>query len=234
LWKYTPGATILTGVIPAPPPSTPDLLRVSRSPYIPGLAPKLVTGGLTLTFSQGIDNHVGTPGALAPTVYQASASLDFTDPLTRLTVDGPVVINVAGDITLGTPSGAKIIVGPMGSAEIHFSGTFSCVDLTGGGIENQSFNPLKLVFIGTGTGVNTFNCTTDFYGAIYTPNADITWSGGNLYGALSAKNITLNGGWVHYDVALRKLSVGGVDSVYVISKWREITSPTDPDRVPGW
>ncbi|MEO6873485.1 MAG: hypothetical protein ABI222_01550, partial [Opitutaceae bacterium] len=42
LWKYTPGATILTGVIPAPPPSTPDLLRVSRSPYIPGLAPKLV------------------------------------------------------------------------------------------------------------------------------------------------------------------------------------------------
>ena len=200
LWSYTVGTTVLTGVIPTPPPAPPDLSRVSRSPYMPAFAPNLGLSGIDLPFAQGVTQIVGSPGATAPTVYRALSGLEFTDPLTVLTIDGPVVINVSGNVDLGNfESGAKIVIKPWASAEIHFTGTFSCNDVTGGGIENQSLDPLKLVFVGTGSSANTFNSTLDFYGAIYTPNAAMNWDGGILYGAISATDVTITGGPIHYD-----------------------------------
>jgi hypothetical protein len=233
-FSYDSTTTIIKSGPAIPTPKV-DLSRVSRAPFIPALAVKPVTGGILLTLVQGSDNPVGALGDTAPTVYYTTGDLDFTDPLTTLTVNGPIVLNVIGDINLGSAPGSKLIISSTGSAEIHFSGTISCVDLLGGGIENQTFNPLKLIFVSpTASTTNTFNSTLDFYGAIYVPNGAITWNGRDLYGAISADTVTINGGAVHSDIALKKMAVAGVETAFVTEKWREILGGADPDHVPGW
>jgi len=228
--SYDSTASIVKGSAVIPFPKV-DLTRLSRSPYIPSFAVNSAGSGSGLSLAQGANTVIGSPTNVVPTIYNATGNLDFTNPSTTLTITGPVVIDVVGNINI-LGDGSQIVVTPQGSATIHYSGTFNCSAALGGGIDNQTFNPQKLVFVGTGNSTtNTFSSTIDFYGAIYVPSGTITWSAGNLYGAISADTISFSGGAVHFDTALRKFSVSAVDAPYVITRWREVIGPTDPDRV---
>ncbi len=245
-WSYDIANSVLKGgpVIPSP---KVDLTRVSRSPYIPQPSTRPVNStsfpGYPSLPLVDTDISIGVPGDTVPTIYYAAGALDFGLRST-LTINGPVIIDVQGALSFSSAIGTgHLIIAPTGSAEIHFSGLVTCVDSTTGpldvpsstlyqGIDNQTLDPRKLVLIGTG-GLNghSFASNFDFYGAFYLPGGTITWNSGNLFGAISAQTINFNSGNLHYDVALRKFTVPGVDTPYVISKWREVIGPTDPDRV---
>ena len=231
---------IVKGTSATPSPKV-DVSRVSRSPYIPQYSIQTISGGSLLSLTQGSNTTIGTAGARTPTVYYTSGSLNFTNSATKLTIVGPVVISVAGDISLGASGvyGSKIIITSTGSAVINFSGELFVGDtVSGGGIDNtQTKIPQNLILIGTSTynsgSYHYYWSSIPFYGVIYMPNAYVTvWSGVTVYGAISAQNVAFPySAAVHYDVALRKTSIAGMDTPYIISKWREVTSSSDPDWV---
>jgi len=231
-WLYD-GSVVVKGTVAVPIPKV-DLTRVSRSPYLPTFPiPPLTSVGTVLTLAPGGDTAIGTTGDVWPTLYRVAGDLDFSTAATTLTINGPVVIDVVGDIVM-TGSDSRIIL-PMlanGSAEIHFGGVLHGVTGSNGGFDNQTWNPQKLVLLGaSNSAAHSFNSSINFYGAIYLPQGTLTWNGGDLYGAISASTFTANTGAFHFDTSLRTSWVPGVEAPYVISKWREVTSPTDPDRV---
>ena len=230
-WSYD-ASTVVKGTVAVPFPKV-DLTRVSRSPYIPAFSILPAAAGTPLVLASGANTDIGTSGNVYPTVYSVAGDLDFSAASTTLTINGPVVLDVSGNIIL-TGNGSKIIL-PMlenGSAEIHFVGTLNAVAGLGGGIENDTLNPQKLVLLSSNpSSFNVFSSSIDFYGAIYLPNGGLTWTGANLFGAVSAATFTASGPAFHYDTSLQTLWVPGVESPYVISKWREVTSSADPDHV---
>jgi len=219
LWSYGNGA-ILRGTSSG---ASVDLTRVSRSPFIPQFDITTVTNpnSSTLTLAAGSNVTIGVPGATTPSVYSLNSGLTRSGTDT-LTINGPVILNVIGAIT--TTGTGKIIVGASGSAEIHFDGTLSIG--TGGGFDNQTLDPSKLILIGTAnTSGHAYSATNAFYGVIYMPNVSAFTinTGVQIYGAISAKNITFNAeATVHYDTSLRYETISGFDQPYTITSLREL------------
>lgn len=90
-----------------------------------------------------------------------------------------------------------------------------------------SATPLNFLFYGLpNLSTINFHGTSDFIGAIYAPDADMTLGGGghgnNLMGAAICKTVTLNGHYdVHYDEALANW---GPAKSFTANSWQEINS----------
>jgi hypothetical protein len=209
-----------------------DLQRVSRSPYIPQFDIHTVGNAVNFTIFNNTTNTIGTPGARQPTVYNITSSfnrinLTTLSPQDILIVNGPVILNVSSDFNI---SNGKMIITSTGSAEIHFGGNLAISGANG--IDNRTLNPKKLILISNASaGTYNFTSTMPFYGCIYLPNATnplTIGAGTTIYGALSANKITFSGDAnLHYDTSLRYAAIGGVDTPYVISEWRELTDPVE-------
>ncbi|SDS05781.1 carbohydrate-binding protein [Opitutus sp. GAS368] len=221
-----------------------DLTRVSRSPYIPQFDVQSVTGATTLVLNVGSNTDIGTAGATTPSKYVINGDLLLNQTGSTLTIHGPVILDVQGQIYIYNGSGSggcRIIIKPTGSAEIHFSGRLYIGSYLGSldGIDNQTLDPKKLIIIGTNTtnttGYHYFWSTLPFYGVIYMPNAYLClWGNVNIYGAVSASNIgypntSTN---IHYDTTLRTAAFGGVDAPYMIWELRELTNPSETVTLP--
>jgi hypothetical protein len=65
--------------------------------------------------------------------------------------------------------------------------------------------------------------STDFYGVVYAPEADIILdNSADLYGSITGENIDLkNSVDVHYDASLRDLRDGDSLLRYRLSRWQE-------------
>ncbi len=207
-------------------PSTPnttkiDTSRLSTSPYQPVFEEVLPTGsGFTLPGSSAI---IGTAGATTPTTYYAS-DIDLKSSQT-LTVDGPVVIRVYGDVFISDT--ARIRVTANGSLRLHFGGDLG---IGGFGIQNDTRLPRNVILISTFNPYDTFSVSTAaaFYGVIYTPNSSLTVSSSlAFYGAIVAKSVSFSTSAspaFHYDLALRKVNFDGLEIPYSVSGWRETTA----------
>ena len=235
------GTTVQEIGDPASPNLAPD--RLSRSPHVPQFD-ILPLGGLTSAFAnnnfpRGLllpDNpggtvNIGTPGATTPSRYYYNNTLKIGSSasyaMARLNINGPVILYVNG--FLQVESGGIIEIMANGSAEIHTGGH---ARVLGSGILNRTQNPKKLILLTDSTlSADTYvaNATNpDFYGVIYAPKITATIgleirTGVNLYGAVSAKEVTFSSeAELHYDTSLRHATFGGVDQPYAVTEWREL------------
>lgn len=235
MWSYG-GSAVLTGSGG----SGIDLTRVSRSPSIPQFDIHSVAGGTSYPMASSTSYTIGTAGATTPTVYTIysssnSPSINMNAPNENLTIVGPVILNVQGNLHLSSSS--KITIAETGSAEIHVSGRLR-IDSDAGGIDNQTKDPKKCVLLCTSNSttqnLSYAPSSQPFYGVIYMPNGTLTVdSGVYVYGALSAQNITFSSDAnVHYDTSLRYAVIPGVDQPWSITQWRELTDPNDRAVLP--
>jgi len=222
-WTYSSSAAV-TGNSS----STVDVTRVSRSPYIPQFDLSAVSGGNPLLITAGSNTTIGIEGATTPITYVIGIGLTLAGSDT-LIINGPVILDVQGGITTTT---GKIVITPAGSAEIRFSGALSIGGNSGGGIDNQTLDPKKLILVGSAsTGTHNFDSTLPFYGAVYMPNVTNALTIGTgvvIYGALSAKHITFSSDAnVRYDTSLRYARIHGVEQIFQITELRELTNPAE-------
>jgi predicted acyltransferase (DUF342 family) len=95
----------------------------------------------------------------------------------------------------------------------------------GNGINNTGRKPADFKLFTTGIGIQTINLknNTDFYGAVYAPNAVITLKNNpKIYGAITAKSfITQNNCNFYYDYDLRNGRVTDEKVHFVVTRWSE-------------
>jgi hypothetical protein len=116
------------------------------------------------------------------------------------TIDGDVTLYVTGSISLSGSS--KIIILPGSSLKVYVGRS---MNISGGGIVNQTLDPHALTIYGTATCTSvSYSGSSALYGSIYAPKANIALSGSsNIYGSAVGKRVTMSGGSaVHCDESL--------------------------------
>ncbi|MHC4066924.1 MAG: DUF7305 domain-containing protein, partial [Planctomycetota bacterium] len=100
-------------------------------------------------------------------------------------------------------AGATVTV--TGPTTIYVAGN---IDAIGGGIVNATAKPANLTILCMGTQV-TLNGTSDFYGSVYAPNADMVLSGDSeYYGAVVGRYVDMRGNFqFHVDESLPLLDL---------------------------
>jgi hypothetical protein len=137
-----------------------------------------------------------------------------------LLVDSDVTLYVTGEIVLGN------------SAELQIDNDASLILYLGGNYEGknsstinnltQDAHKLKIYCLDTCESM-IFKNSTDLYGAIYAPNADIIMdNSAKLYGAVVSKTLDIrNSGDLNYDASLRDVDVDDEVVCFVVTNWQE-------------
>lgn len=173
-------------------------------------------------------------------------------PIPEIPVDAvhvkPVTASGSGPVHLETLTGETILspippgtyvihsdasghsVTMSGGSSLEFNGTDRTVvylegnaKISGNGIVNSDNRPTHLLVYGmAGCNQITHSGNTDFYGAIYAPQAEVRLNGNDdIFGAIAASAIRVNGNVrVHYDEALREME--GAVSGYRLHSWTQI------------
>lgn len=95
--------------------------------------------------------------------------------------------------------------------------------LGGGGIANTSYTPPNFAVYYSGTADASFTGCSTFSGTIYAPNAAVILAGNStLYGAVTGKSVTSNGGVsVHYDLNL-SAQAGFMSPFRIVNQTRNV------------
>ena len=172
------------------------------------------------------DYPIGTPSTTVPKRYVVSSL--FLANSDKLTIAGPVIIKVAGDLTI--QDSAKIVISDNatptnytddGSLQIVVDGN---INIGGRGVDNKPARPRNFVIFCTSissTPGQLISTATDFYGAVYAPNSPLVVNGNpTVYGALVGQSVTFNGTpTIHYDLDLRKATFSVVNTPYDVAQW---------------
>jgi hypothetical protein len=139
-----------------------------------------------------------------------------------VTIEADVILYITGDfymdqnsrLDIADGASLQIIMG-SGSFEMDQSSTMN----------NLSQDPTKFVLFGTEsfTGDIYIDQSSEFYGAIYAPNAFVELDQANgFYGAIMAKEILFDQDTVlHYDKALEDLEIlPSMGSLYLVKSWQ--------------
>ena len=141
----------------------------------------------------------------------------------ELKIEGDVKIYVSGDIILGNDSAIEISnTGGNSSLVIYLGGDLECK--YGSNINNLTEVPKNFRLLALDScGKIVLKNSTDFYGVVYAPEADIILdNSADLYGSITGENIDLkNSVDVHYDASLRDLRDGDSLLRYRLSRWQE-------------
>ena len=142
-----------------------------------------------------------------------------------LTIDGPVILYVMGDVTLNASAEVRIV-------DVNTNPNASLIMYLGGDLEvkkNSAVNnltkdatKLKMYGLNSCQSVDIEN-NCNFYGAIYAPNANMVMkNSGDLYGAVVTKSFKQeNSADFNYDAALRDVSINDEFVSFVIRRWSE-------------
>jgi hypothetical protein len=231
-------------------PASPNLAadRLSRSPYVPqfdvvpngNLASATIWNvankGASIPNPAASDQtlNLGIPGATTPARYYYDGDLRLESGSSSyyryISVHGPVILIIKGSFRV--QSSGLLQVNSAGSAQILYGSIFRIY--SGGEIRNNTQDPKKLILLTDSTSTEqTFlrqNTASpkDFYGVIYSPKLGSSVgveieNGVNIYGAVSAKEISFNDAAnLHYDTSLRYSTFSGVDQPYAVTEWREL------------
>ncbi|MHC4792627.1 MAG: DUF7305 domain-containing protein, partial [Planctomycetota bacterium] len=138
-----------------------------------------------------------------------------------LQIDGAdVVLHITGDIWLG--QGCEIVIKPGSSLTIYLDGNL--IAQNSNGINNETMIPSKFVLYGTGEEQKfDLKAKSDFYGAVYAPNADTTvFSEGDVYGSVICSSFQMKQNCVfYYDEALRDAGLTTIGGIFVVDRWFE-------------
>ncbi|MHC4157586.1 MAG: DUF7305 domain-containing protein [Planctomycetota bacterium] len=142
-----------------------------------------------------------------------------------ITIDGPVSLDITGDIILKNSAQLQIVdaeTNPDASLTLYVSGNIDC--RLGCAINNLAQDAKKLKIYGLDTCSNMdFKNSTDFYGAIYAPNTNVTfYNSGEAYGAVVANSFEQkNSATFHYDASLRDVNINQEAVRFTIKQWNE-------------
>lgn len=138
-------------------------------------------------------------------------------------IDGPVTLYIPGDIILDNSAQLQINdANPDASLTLFLGGDL--ILKNGGFINNITEDPKKLTIFGLETCHSIdFRTASDFYGAIYAPNADVrSHNAVQVYGALVAnsfiQDVSAN---LWYDASLRDVSYNDIGVRFTIDHWYE-------------
>jgi len=137
-----------------------------------------------------------------------------------LVIDGDVTLYIVGGIILN--KSAELRIENDASLILYLGGDFEGKNSTN--INNQTQNPKKLQIYCLDSCENMrFKNSSDFYGAIYAPNADVIMdNSASLYGAVIAKSFEQrNSGNLNYDASLRDANVNDEAVRFTIKNWHE-------------
>ena len=138
----------------------------------------------------------------------------------KLQVDGDLVLYVTGDMTLNNSSELKVKKGS--TLKLYFDGDIEAKNSSS--INNESKIPSTIQIYGTGTNQTIdLKNSSDIYGVIYAPNADMTVHNKvDIYGSIIVNEIDIkNSGDVHYDKALKNTSLDDEAIYFTITRWEE-------------
>jgi hypothetical protein len=140
-----------------------------------------------------------------------------------VTIEADVILYITGDFYMDQNSRLDIAADGASLQIIMGSGSFE-MDQTST-INNLSKDPTKFVLFGTPgfTGDIYIDQSSEFYGAIYAPNAYVELDQADgFYGAIIANDILFDQDTVlHYDKALEDLEIlPSMGSLYVVKSWQ--------------
>lgn len=148
-------------------------------------------------------------------------SINLTGLGNLINVDGKnVVLYITGDLRLGNSD--QLQIQTDASLTIFLGGNLY-ID-NSGAINNLTKDPKKLEIYGLDTcTIVDFKNSGSFYGALYTPNADIRLHNSvQMYGAVVGKSFIqdVNANF-YYDMALRKVSADEIGVRFAVKRWHE-------------
>ncbi len=138
-----------------------------------------------------------------------------------LIIDRDVTIYISGDLSLNSNSELRII--NDAEVKIYVGGKISLDSNTQ--INNHGRDPTKLAIFGTDSAtIVDANSNSDFYGTIYSPNAEINLdSNARIFGAIFGRTVNLDSNVrIHFDVAL--LDADDPSSRHTIAFWKEVVN----------
>jgi hypothetical protein len=142
-----------------------------------------------------------------------------------ITIDGPTIVYVIGDVVLDNSSVLKVVdaaTNPDAFLILYLGGDLLCRN--GGVINNQAKDAQKIKIYGLESCENIdFYTTSTFYGAIYAPNADVRLHNAvEFFGAVIAQSfIQYVFADFHYDASLNEGTVNDECVSFVIKHWSE-------------
>jgi len=134
-------------------------------------------------------------------------------------IDGTDVTLVVDDLATGNESA---FISNAGRLKIYGTGNGS-FNFGDESLLNPTTNPLSMMFYLKGSNPLSIASESEFYGAIYAPDVDITvGSEAVIHGSLVGSSVSLGqGASMHYDEALQDLSVTIEQGPTLIRSWRE-------------
>ena len=147
------------------------------------------------------------------------SSIDLGNSET-VTISGDITLYITGDIILG--NSAELGIEDGASLILYLGGDFEGKNSSTVNNETQDAQKLKIYGLDSCETIQ-FKNSSDFYGAIYAPNADLVMNNSaNIYGSVVSKSFDQrNSGTFNYDVMLRDVSINDEAVYFTITNWHE-------------
>jgi len=171
---------------------------------------------------QSLPSSGAIPNDTNDTTITTSArysSIDLGNSET-VTIDGDVALYITGDITLG--NSAELGIENDASLILYLGGDFEGKNSSTVNNETQDAQRLKIYGLDSCETIR-FKNSSDLYGAIYAPNADVVMdNSANIYGSVVSKSFEQrNSATFNYDVTLRDVSINDEALYFTITNWHE-------------
>ncbi len=138
----------------------------------------------------------------------------------KIEITDDVVLYIEGDIILG--NSADIEIAEDASLTLYLGGNIE--QKNSSSVNNNTKDAKKLQIYGLESCTSLdFKNSSDIYGTIYTPNADVVMHNSNkTYGSIIAKSLDWrNSVELHYDVSLRDVDADDEAVKFVMTNWYE-------------
>ncbi len=148
------------------------------------------------------------------------SSVDLGNSETVTISGGDITIYITGDITLG--NSAELGIENDASLVLYLGGDFEGKNSSTVNNETQDAQKLKIYGLDSCETIR-FKNSSDLYGAIYAPNADVVMdNSADMYGAVVSKSFEQrNSATFNYDVTLRDVSINDEALYFTITNWHE-------------
>jgi len=140
-------------------------------------------------------------------------------------IDGPVTLYIIGDVIIKNSAELQVVsadTNPDASLTLYLGGDAEIKN--SGAINNKARDAKKVKIYGLdGCQSIILKNGSDFYGAIYAPNADVEMkNSADVFGAVVAKSFEQkNSATFNYDASLRDVSINDEAVRFVVKQWQE-------------
>jgi hypothetical protein len=169
-----------------------------------------------------VPTYVATPITTDTTIAGGSWQYDYINlgNSAILEITGPTVLYITGTTTLNY--NAEIIVRVGGSLDLYLGDDLVNQNSVGFSNENEDSTKLKIYGLPGCTEMD-LKAKSDFYGAVYAPNANIDlFNSGDFIGAIVGNSFDMkNSGRFIYDTSLASVFIDDPAACFTVQRWWE-------------